>query len=425
MSGTLATIRFRFATDEPVMPLSLRSFGAGASTLYVLAHDAFAPRDDGDAWETTIYPGLENLTWISFFQRASATEPFLPTASTDLVLTKHRRRFEPDAMNDVHFERYDAKREAASNEETDRLQAFAFLAEFPTPDTAALLAERLPRAVSSRETYAILWALGEVGPVAERALLARVDDEPAIRLECVESLSRLRSTTALPHFVRGLTTTASHANDALGPEVQPACLAHLVEYGDSTCLATLRAIATEHDGFDAWRPANAHEPIDGRDAVAGFSWIGPAVLRGLPATDRHWPRLAWTLDALDPTPALRDALLRRVIAAPHVPSTAFILLTSELTAPTDADFDRLARIAEAAPQNAAGSREAAVPRRRKGRGRRSRRPRRRRARAVSATLVHPTNRLLRARMGGLASGRAPRRRRDAGERDRRQARPLP
>lgn len=243
-SGTVQPIRFRFTSHEPVYPLRVSALGRRPSQvlLYVITR------------EPVVHRTCDRVRWIENacgpLQGWNSLDPdsaFPALAGGQGYITKLRATLAPGQMEDLYFHPYDPMPGLAGSEERQRLEAIAYLGWRKPPGADDRLTAFLrARHDEDRESTTALWALGEIGGDRAIAELRRHAERgsPFHRLEAIEALANLRAAEAFPIYLRAL---APRRDDFGGRDdrwqeryVVEACFEHLVEQGDSTCIAPLR-----------------------------------------------------------------------------------------------------------------------------------------------------------------------------------------
>jgi len=345
-----------------------------------------------ESWQHHIYSRPGGHHWIYQYESRVSARGFLPDYQEPFYLTKHRVRLQPEAMKDVYFGPYDPSQALSSPDSTERMEAVTHLGLQKSPGAAGLLLDVLARAAPGRETYSVLWALGEVGgEAAETALLERIDDKDLhVRLEVVEALGRLGSRHALTHFVRGLELRGDgsyEASEYLKSQVQRACFDQLIVSGHLPCPPELLQLDQKYNGALRWRrcaqleishkleaPRRGGEPgvlahaalaafgnesawreivdaivVGGQvtepeairkaamqtGAINGFPlgfWMGIAVLNDAGHFSRQpWKSFAWVHDLLRVDSELRNRLYREAARDKRLANAGAIVLLANLT----------------------------------------------------------------------------------------------
>lgn len=402
-SGTIQPVRFRFKYDEPVFPLEVSSLGRHPSTvlLYVLTGDAVVPQGaPPGVWESQVYsqPRRALIRGYWFFSRAADPS----TAEPLFTLTKHRATFSPRDMRDIRFGPYDPGQSLRSEDEATRIEAVTHIGMKRLKSHEAGLLNLLSHARPGRETYATLWALGEIGGTrTEAALLERLEDlDPDARLEAIEALAAMKSKRALHAWIRGFAQSDVALCERWRLEaIQRACFDHVLERGDASCEAALRELAISEGGAAQWTRVAAndgrgwcglvvgrHAPpgalavaalaaqgysdatetiveslVSGgrcteeaalresaclRGSVNGFPrgfWTGLLTSRGFD-TNHPWCSFALAHNLYESVPATRNRIYRLVAADDRLPDAGRVVLLGNLTALTDADVAQLLAI---------------------------------------------------------------------------------
>lgn len=387
-SGTVSPIRFRFAAREPIFPLEISSVTAGPSEilLYVLSRNVLVPASPKpEAWENQVNSRAGEQHWIYQYESDAGTAKFLPQYQEPFYLTKHRLRCNPSDMRDVRFRPYDPVQGLRSSAEEDRLEAISFLGRMRPEGALDLVLARLHAQPTTKETFSLLWAMGEIGgPQAEQAALGFMEaSDPEVRLEAVEALGRMRARAALPFLVCGLESGSTERHEAwIWSVYRRACFDALLALGDSTCIPELRRMAEKHHGPERlgedgnYEPGSAFLQPDGMDAEAGCMtllalaacgdrsaraeilgalvaggeattapgalsaasrlrgtvnsfpagfWVGEAlVIKGMGLG--HWKALSRLYRLLDTAPRLRTTILEEAAADPRMPRSGAVVL---------------------------------------------------------------------------------------------------
>jgi len=386
--GTTQVVRLLFKTLEPVYPLGICAALSRPVdlTLCVVSNGA------------RIAAGLPQ-EWPSHPMQAggpsfgSSKEQHFPGLQSDEARVTRLKKFvNPNEAIDLEFRLYDPIEVLKLDDEQLRAEAVSEIGRQRRVD----LVEHVVDALDSCEpraplAVAALWALGELG--GERAEDELLDwaASPVIecRFEALESLARLRCHEALERYLEIVRHPAESRNqiDWVGSE-RRACWEHLIAFGDSTCIPSLKEMVAPFPGL-AWAWAsfepdddalNAYAAlaacgdsgsfetlrdyllIDGENTVPdktlaksmggsvnyfprGFS-LGLCVLSGGFCSDHF--RSAALLRLLAARPQFRDAVLRSAALDSRMPDGGKLYLLSKLDTATDADVELLLDIARRA-----------------------------------------------------------------------------